>query len=40
MVREKAKAIICLGVDNEKLRDTFENVTDIFIETQSMSEAG
>jgi UDP-N-acetylmuramoylalanine--D-glutamate ligase len=39
MVREKAKAIICLGVDNEKLRDTFENVTDIFIETQSMSEA-
>jgi UDP-N-acetylmuramoylalanine--D-glutamate ligase len=39
MVRKKAKAIICLGVDNEKLRSTFENVTDIFIETQSMSEA-
>lgn len=39
MVRKKAKAIICLGVDNEKLRNTFENVTDIFIETQSMSEA-
>jgi UDP-N-acetylmuramoylalanine--D-glutamate ligase len=39
MVRKKAKAIICLGVDNEKLCSTFENVTDIFIETQSMSEA-
>ena len=39
LVRKKAKAIICLGVDNEKLRNTFEKVTDIFIETQSMSEA-
>ena len=39
LVRKKAKAIICLGVDNEKLRNTFENVTDVFIETQSMSEA-
>lgn len=39
LVRKKAKAIICLGVDNEKLRNTFENVTDIFIETQSMNEA-
>jgi len=26
-------------VDNEKLRNTFENVTDIFIETQSINEA-
>jgi len=39
LVRKKAKAIICLGVDNEKLRNTFENVTDIFIETQSINEA-
>ena len=39
MVRKKAKAIICLGINNEKLRDTFENVSEIFIETQSMSEA-
>ena len=39
LIRQKAKAIICLGVDNEKLKDTFENVSEIFIETQSMSEA-
>ena len=39
MVRKKAKAIICLGEDNEKLRNTFESVSEIFIETQSMSEA-
>jgi UDP-N-acetylmuramoylalanine--D-glutamate ligase len=37
--KKKAKAIICLGLHNEKLRDTFENVSEIFIETQSMSEA-
>jgi len=39
LIREKAKAIICLGVDNEKLRNTFEGVSEIFIETQAMSEA-
>ena len=39
LVRKKVKAIICLGVDNEKIRNTFENVSEIFIETQSMSEA-
>lgn len=39
LIRTKAKAIICLGVDNDKLKETFEGVTDIFIETQSMSEA-
>jgi UDP-N-acetylmuramoylalanine--D-glutamate ligase len=39
LIRTKAKAIICLGVDNQKLKDTFEGITDIFIETQSMTEA-
>ena len=39
MVRKKVKAIICLGIDNDKIRNTFENVSEIFIETQSMSEA-
>ena len=39
MVRKKAKAIICLGLDNEKLRNTFESISEIFIETQSMIEA-
>ena len=38
-VRKKVKAIICLGVNNQKLIDTFENISEVFIETQSMSEA-
>lgn len=38
-VNEKVKAIICLGVDNEKLLRTFTPMVDIIIETQYMSEA-
>ncbi|GAA4963852.1 UDP-N-acetylmuramoyl-L-alanine--D-glutamate ligase [Algibacter aquimarinus] len=38
-VNEKVKAIICLGVDNEKLMNAFGNMVDIIIETQFMSEA-
>ncbi len=38
-VNEKVKAIICIGVDNEKLMDAFGNMVDIIVETQFMSEA-
>jgi len=38
-VNEKVKAIICLGVDNEKLFNAFGNMVDIIVETQFMSEA-
>ena len=38
-VNEKVKAIICLGVDNENLMNTFGDMVDIIIETQFMSEA-
>ena len=38
-VNEKVKAIICLGVDNKKLLETFGNMVDIIVETQFMSEA-
>lgn len=38
-VREKVKAIICLGVDNSKIIDAFENVVDLMVETFSMEEA-
>ena len=38
-VNEKVKAIICLGVDNRKLLQTFGNMVDIIVETQFMSEA-
>jgi UDP-N-acetylmuramoylalanine--D-glutamate ligase len=39
LVREKVKAIICLGIDNKKIIDAFGNVVDIMIEVNSMSEA-
>lgn len=39
MVREKVKAIICLGMDNSKLIDTFGNVVEPLVETFSMDEA-
>ena len=39
MVREKVKAIICLGVDNKKLLAIFGPVVDIIVETQSIDEA-
>jgi len=39
LVREKVKAIICLGVDNKKIIDTFGNVVDIMVEVGSMQDA-
>jgi UDP-N-acetylmuramoylalanine--D-glutamate ligase len=39
LVREKVKAIICLGVDNKKIIDVFGNVVDVMVEATSMNEA-
>ncbi|MDT0539382.1 UDP-N-acetylmuramoyl-L-alanine--D-glutamate ligase [Croceitalea sp. P059] len=39
MVREKVKGIICLGMDNTKLIETFGNVVEPLVETFSMEEA-
>ncbi len=39
MVREKVKAIICLGADNTKLVEAFGNVVEPLVETYSMEEA-
>jgi len=39
LVREKVKAIVCLGVDNRKITDAFSNVVDVMVETSSMAEA-
>ena len=38
-VNEKVKAIICLGIDNNKLFETFRGMVDVMVETQFMSEA-
>ncbi len=39
LVREKVKAIICLGSDNSKIVDAFGNVVDLLVETYAMEEA-
>jgi UDP-N-acetylmuramoylalanine--D-glutamate ligase len=39
LVREKVKAIICLGLDNEKIKYVFGNVVDLMVETFAMEEA-
>ena len=38
-VREKVKAIICLGLDNRKIMQTFGNVIDLIVETAGAEEA-
>lgn len=39
LVREKVKAIVCLGLDNEKIIQTFSKVVDIIVETAGAEEA-
>ena len=39
LVREKVKAIVCLGLDNQKIIETFGNVVDILVETAGAEEA-
>ena len=39
LVREKVKAIVCLGLDNSKLKEAFGHVVEPFVETFAMSEA-
>ena len=39
LVNEKVKAIICLGVDNDKIINAFGNVVDMMVETESINDA-
>lgn len=39
LVREKVKAIVCLGLDNQKIIETFGNVVDHLVETAGAEEA-
>ena len=39
LVREKVKAVVCLGVDNRKIIDAFGDVVDVLIEVQNMNDA-
>ena len=41
LVKDKVKAIVCLGVDNSKIREAFEGIVggDSFVETRSAMDA-
>jgi len=38
LVREKVKAIVCLGLDNKKIIETFKDVIDNIVETDNIDE--
>lgn len=39
LAEEKVKALVCLGIDNEKLKKSFGDKIDVIVETRSMKEA-
>ncbi|MBR4350032.1 MAG: UDP-N-acetylmuramoyl-L-alanine--D-glutamate ligase [Bacteroidales bacterium] len=39
LAKEKVKALVCLGIDNEKLKKSFGDKIDVIVETRSMKEA-
>lgn len=39
LARRKVKAIVCLGKDNEKIRNSFSEIVPTIVETDSMKEA-
>lgn len=39
LVNEKVKAIVCLGIDNQKIIEVYSNCVETIIQTSSMAEA-
>ncbi|HQH41689.1 MAG TPA: UDP-N-acetylmuramoyl-L-alanine--D-glutamate ligase, partial [Bacteroidales bacterium] len=39
LVKEKVRAIVCLGVDNKKLHEAFEGVVETMVDCSSMKDA-
>jgi UDP-N-acetylmuramoylalanine--D-glutamate ligase len=39
LVKEKVKAIICLGLENEKIKEAFQGQVETIVEAKSASEA-
>lgn len=39
LVKEKVKAIVCLGIDNKPIHDAFDDVVDEVVDTQSATDA-
>jgi UDP-N-acetylmuramoylalanine--D-glutamate ligase len=39
LVKEKVKAIVCLGIDNKKIHEAFKNIVPVIIDAQSADKA-
>ncbi len=39
LVTQKVKAIVCLGLDNKKIKKAFSKLVDVFVETKTAEEA-
>ena len=39
LVKDKVKSIVCLGKDNSKIRDAFEDSVETIVDAEDMSEA-
>jgi len=39
LVKEKVKAIVCLGIDNRKIHTAFEKTVPVMVDTKSMKDA-
>lgn len=39
LVKEKVKAIVCIGLDNQKIEDAFKEIVPTIIQTQTMKDA-
>lgn len=39
LAREKVKALVCMGVDNKKLIESFKNIIPVIVDTASMHDA-
>ena len=39
LVKEKVKAIVCLGVDNKRIHEAFEGITEKIVDTASAADA-
>jgi UDP-N-acetylmuramoylalanine--D-glutamate ligase len=39
LIKEKVKAIVCLGVDNGKIMNAFKDIVPVMVETNTMVEA-
>lgn len=39
LVKHRVKAIVCLGLDNQKIHDAFSGVVDTIVDTKSADEA-